>query len=150
MTRKDAAGHLLQQQQLEQQEQEQVQENPGKEELDQEQMISCWICLCEEPDEYGKLPERDCSCRGHSGFAHASCIIEYAKEKSKEAGEYDVHKFVDPWRICPNCKQRYQHELAIDLLYSCLSFTDETNPEKRALVQMRMLEALPFKIEGML
>mmetsp|Transcript_5527 Transcript_5527/g.9901 ORF Transcript_5527/g.9901 Transcript_5527/m.9901 type:complete len:215 (-) Transcript_5527:861-1505(-) len=149
MTKKDVAGHLQQRQQLERplERKEQVQGKPEKEELDQEKMTECWICLCEELDECGKLPERDCSCRGQSGFAHASCIIEYAKSKSKEAGEYDVHEFVDPWRICPNCKQRYQHELAIDLVNSCLSFIDETHPEKRAQDQSRMVQALRFKLQ---
>ena len=40
---------------------------------------SCYICLDEGPDEAGKPLVRDCSCRGDTaGFAHLSCIIEYA------------------------------------------------------------------------
>jgi hypothetical protein len=27
-------------------------------------MTSCWICLDDEPDQFGKPPVRDCSCRG--------------------------------------------------------------------------------------
>jgi E3 ubiquitin-protein ligase DOA10 len=46
---------------------------------------SCYICLDEGPDEEGKPLVRDCSCRGDTaGFAHLSCIIEYAKQKKKK------------------------------------------------------------------
>ena len=44
---------------------------------------SCWICLCDGPDENGQIPRRDCSCRGiDSGYAHLSCLVEYAKQKT--------------------------------------------------------------------
>ena len=46
---------------------------------------SCWICLCDEPDDTGLLPVRDCSCRGDSaGYAHLSCLVKYAQTKSTE------------------------------------------------------------------
>lgn len=41
----------------------------------------CWICLDDGPDEMGGMPRRDCSCRGHSGFAHLACLEEYAAQK---------------------------------------------------------------------
>ena len=44
---------------------------------------SCWICLEEEADDSGEPLRRDCSCRGGSGWAHLSCIVEYSKQKSK-------------------------------------------------------------------
>ena len=44
---------------------------------------SCWICLCDGPDDNGQIPRRDCSCRGtDSGYAHLSCLVEYAKQKT--------------------------------------------------------------------
>jgi len=44
---------------------------------------SCWICLYDGPDENGQIPRRDCSCRGtDSGYAHLSCLVEYAKQKT--------------------------------------------------------------------
>jgi hypothetical protein len=52
---------------------------------------SCYICLDEGPDEAGKPLVRDCSCRGDTaGFAHLSCIIEYADQKSKQAADADL------------------------------------------------------------
>ena len=51
-------------------------------------VASCYICLDEGPDEAGKPLVRDCSCRGDTaGFAHLSCIIEYAEQKSKQAAD---------------------------------------------------------------
>ena len=46
----------------------------------------CWICLDGGVDDMGKPIVRDCACRGSdAGFAHASCIIKYAKQKSEHA-----------------------------------------------------------------
>ena len=46
---------------------------------------ACWICLCEDPDDQEKPIVRDCSCRGNNaGFAHLSCLVNYAKMKSAE------------------------------------------------------------------
>jgi hypothetical protein len=45
---------------------------------------SCYICLDEGCDDEGKPLVRDCSCRGSTGFAHLSCIVEYAKQKSQQ------------------------------------------------------------------
>ncbi len=58
---------------------------------------SCYICLDEGPDEAGKPLVRDCSCRGDTaGFAHLSCIIEYAEQKSKQAADSDLDAFAMP------------------------------------------------------
>jgi E3 ubiquitin-protein ligase DOA10 len=50
---------------------------------------ACYFCLGEEADEEGKQPlVRDCSYRGGSaGFAHRSCLVKYAEQKCKQAGE---------------------------------------------------------------
>jgi hypothetical protein len=63
--------------------------------LSTEPAALCWICLEEGADNNdGKLPVRDCSCRGDAaGFAHLSCPIEeYAKSKSKNliGTSYDI------------------------------------------------------------
>jgi hypothetical protein len=72
-------------------------------------MASCWICLDDEADQYGKPPVRDCSCRGDdAGFSHVSCLVEYARRKSMEVDD-DPMDFIVPWTNCPNCKQGYQH-----------------------------------------
>jgi hypothetical protein len=46
----------------------------------------CFICLGEGDDDEGGPLVRDCSCRGDSaGFAHLSCIIQYAEQKSNSS-----------------------------------------------------------------
>jgi hypothetical protein len=90
-------------------------------------MASCWICLDDGPDRHGKPPVRDCSCRGDdAGFAHVSCVVEYARRKSSEA-DYPAD-FIDPWNRCEHCKHDYQNELRIDLLDEFKRFVDEQYP----------------------
>ncbi len=65
---------------------------------------SCWICLEEGKDNEGKSLVRDCACRGNTaGFAHMSCIIKYAMQKSEQATNY--HEINTAWERCPNCNQ---------------------------------------------
>lgn len=45
---------------------------------------SCWICLEDWPDEAGEPQRRDYACRGSSGFAHLSYLVQYATQKSRE------------------------------------------------------------------
>lgn len=121
---------------------------------------SCWICLCEEPDEEGKLPLRDCSCRGDTGagYAHVSCIVRYAKAKSNEAAN-NVGGFINndeafskAWIICPRCEQQYQHELSIELANSFLVFLDEEYPlsDKNFSNQRRKMAALRIKAKAIM
>lgn len=85
---------------------------------------SCWICLCDEPDEEGGLPIRDCSCRGSdAGYAHLSCLIKYAKAKEEKC----VNELSKVWKQCPGCNQRYQNDLALEMASSCMSFVGEDN-----------------------
>jgi hypothetical protein len=89
---------------------------------------SCWICLDDEADQYGKPPVRDCSCRGDDvGFAHLSGIVEYARRKSIEADTLD--DLLDPWKKCVQCKQYFQDQLRIDLSNECKNFVEEKYPE---------------------
>ena len=88
---------------------------------------TCYFCLDEGLDESGKPPVRDCSCRGNSaGFAHLSCMIEYAKQKSNQAAGKDFDKFTEPWYQCPNCKQQFKSQLSLDLTSAFVSFADAT------------------------
>jgi hypothetical protein len=58
----------------------------------------CFICLGDGDDDEGGPLVRDCSCRGdNAGFAHLSCIIQYAEQKSKQAKERDLNEFKEPW-----------------------------------------------------
>lgn len=100
---------------------------------------SCWICLDVEGPS-GEAPAvRDCSCRGDAGFAHASCIIDYAKSESNQAvanlrhcleigNRIDVisvlEQYRDLWCRCPNCKQFYFGPLGISIAEA---FTDMTS-----------------------
>ena len=86
---------------------------------------ACWICLEEGNDGEGKPPVRDCSCRGDAaGYAHISCIVEYAKVKSKQA-KNDAD-FERAWHICPNCNQQYQNQHRLDLASAFVSFAETT------------------------
>ena len=96
----------------------------------------CWLCHGEGPDESGKPLRRDCSCRGGSGFAHLPCIVEYAKQKTE-------HRL---WKICPNCKQRYQNELAVDLAHEFVSFVEEKSPGD----QRMYIRALSRKLHALM
>jgi E3 ubiquitin-protein ligase DOA10 len=51
---------------------------------------SCWLCLEEGLDNSGKPLVRNCSCRGSSGFAHISCIINFAESESKKAYTQEI------------------------------------------------------------
>jgi hypothetical protein len=85
---------------------------------------SCYICLDRGPDEAGKPLVRDCSCRGNTaGFAHLSCIIEYANQKSKQAA--DSTGYSTPWVICNNCKQQFQNQVSLDLSSAFVSFAEK-------------------------
>ncbi len=87
---------------------------------------SCYICLDEGPDEAGKPLVCDCSCRSDTaGFAHLSCIIEYAEQKSKQAADSDLAAFSTPWDKCNNCNQPFQNQVALDLSSAFVSFAEE-------------------------
>ena len=98
---------------------------------------TCWICLGADPDEMGQPLRRDCSCRGSSaGFAHLSCISQYAEHNSKEARSY--WKFSQPWMKCTHCRQSYQNELAVELASNFKAFAMRQYPNN----QMLHLEAM--------
>ncbi len=86
---------------------------------------SCYICLDEGPDEAGKPLVRDCSCRGTAGFAHLSCNIEYAEQKSKQADDSDPADFATPWATCNSCKQPFQNQVSLDLSSAFDSFAEK-------------------------
>ena len=49
----------------------------------------CWICH-EETKEIESGTEalvRDCACRGTSGFAHWTCLVQYAANKVADGGD---------------------------------------------------------------
>eukprot|EP00985_Skeletonema_marinoi_P027708 scaffold23173_cov168-Skeletonema_marinoi.AAC.1 len=90
---------------------------------------SCWLCLEEGPDDSGAPLVRDCSCRGHSGFAHLACLVQYAESKSMDLTERGAHmvshifeeKF---FQQCPNCKQSFQGDISYDMTKAQLAFIE--------------------------
>jgi hypothetical protein len=93
---------------------------PGKE----EDSPCCWLCLEEGPDASGKPLVRDCSCRGTSGFAHLSCAVKYAENKSRQAYERDEYSIVDFFVVCPNCKQNHQGDVEYDMAKTQVEFIE--------------------------
>jgi len=83
----------------------------------------CYICLDNGPDELGQPIRRDCSCRGSDcGFAHISCLIKYAQQKTEIWDGYSIGDLSEPWVMCPCCLQPYQNELAVDLANEFVSY----------------------------
>ena len=86
---------------------------------------ACCFCLDEGPDETGKPVVRDCSCRGNdAGYAHLSCMIKYAEQKSKSL--VGKHDFQEPWYKCLSCKQPFKAQLALEMTSAFISFTEST------------------------
>jgi tetratricopeptide (TPR) repeat protein len=128
----------------------------------------CWLCL--EEGELGKPLVRNCSCRGSSGFAHLSCAIKYAENKSRELYESEecAECCEDFFMVCPNCKQNYQGDVEyamakaqvefiereykndlvlyldalVDTLYSLLDFKDEQNRQDGEEICSKMLSII--------
>jgi hypothetical protein len=78
---------------------------------------TCYFCLDNGLDDAGQPLMRDCSCQGDStaGFAHQSCIIQYAQQ---------MRDFAQPWQDCIKCKQSFQGNLSIDLSSAYIPFTE--------------------------
>ena len=109
---------------------------------------SCYICLDEGCDDEGKLV-RDCSCRGSTGFAHLSCIVEYAKQKSQQDATSPTTKtFLAAWETCPNCNQLYQNQLSLDVASAFVSFAEKAYnyPGNDKWDKIRVVAALHLKI----
>ena len=114
---------------------------------------SCYVCLDEAPDEEGRPLVRDCSCRGPgAGFAHLSCIVKYAEQKSKQTanikGKLPTSSFSEPWDDCSNCKQPFKNQLSLDLSSSFVSFAEATdgNPGNDAFDKINVMTALRSRI----
>eukprot|EP00986_Skeletonema_menzelii_P006520 scaffold2479_cov153-Skeletonema_menzelii.AAC.7 len=91
------------------------------------EVSSCWLCLEEGSDASGKPLVRNCSCRGTSGYAHISCVINYAEHKGRQCygsinqNSSDVCRY---FKCCPNCNQEYQNDVQSDLSKAMVSFVE--------------------------
>ena len=87
--------------------------------------VRCWICLDEGPDESGNGLVRDCSCRGHSGYAHVSCLVQYGeKTTTHRIKDNEIHGISTLWTNCPNCLTRYNNDVAMELANQYVSFVE--------------------------
>ena len=114
---------------------------------------SCYICLDEGPDEAGNPLVRDCSCRGDTaGFAHLSCIVEYAEQNFQQAADSDLTGFSTPWVKCNNCKQPFQNQLVLDLSSAFISFVEEAYDfsGNGMCDKVKVMDALRHKIERLI
>ena len=115
---------------------------------------SCYICLDEGPDEAGKPLVRDCSCRGEAGFAHLSCIVKFAEQKSQQAAEVDadLDVFTDPWYVCTNCKQPFRNRLSRDLSSAFVSFAEEghVHPGNSVDDKLKVMVALKLNVNTLI
>jgi hypothetical protein len=126
-------------------------------------ITACWICLCEggdDDDDGGESLVRDCSCRGESaGYAHKSCIIQFATMKSTETSaknhtpQFDMPTFERAWHTCPNCNQQYQNQLRLDIASAYLEFAETTygHPDNNGdLDKRKIMNALKVNIDSIL
>jgi tetratricopeptide (TPR) repeat protein len=61
----------------------------------------CWVCC--EGESHSPLLFTGCGCRGSSGLAHISCLVQAATHN------------VDRWTSCPTCTQDFTGECEIGL-----------------------------------
>jgi hypothetical protein len=104
----------------------------------------CYLCLDGGVDMGAEEQlRRDCACRGtDAGFVHLSCLAGYAATKSKQA--IGMNEFIEPWRDCPSCHQKYQNMLRIDIATEFVSFVRRQYPSDTR----RQVESLHTKLRA--
>lgn len=116
---------------------------------------TCWLCLEEGADASGKALIRNCSCRGTSGYAHISCLVNYAEHKGRQCYESKNHNFSNVCRyfkFCPNCNQEYQNDVQCDLSKAMVSFVErklhDGTPQASYLRMIALVDRLFILSEG--
>ncbi len=80
--------------------------------------------------------------RAVQGFAHLSCLVNFAQHKYRPG-----HTLFKPWKNCPNCLQEYQNEVAIELADKFVSFAENKYPnDKVAHVEARCLRFITISL----
>ena len=103
----------------------------------------CWICHEEGTNELGEPLRRDCSCRGcDAGYAHLSCLVEYAKHQTEEWDGHDLNELFKIWSDCLTCKQRHQNELRVELAIEFLSFVETNYSDDQGMIVAALYEKL--------
>jgi len=77
--------------------------------------------------------------------------VKYAQTKSTEIlNNPNSRSLLDVWRTCPNCEQKYQHDLALDLSNSLVAFVEKMYPVfNTPMAYLAMIAALQTKIEAL-
>jgi len=107
---------------------------------------ACWICLEEEPDKTGGRLMRNCACRGETaGYAHISCLADYADRRSSEiAWNEEASKKYEcelPWRECPHCRQYYTGDVMIAMADMFVEKTKHLPVKDGRRLQALLMEA---------
>ena len=144
-------------------------DNADDEDGDDELHPHCWVCLDGDGDCNSWMTSwrqwmnnnnstdkveplrRDCSCRGLAGYAHLSCLAEYAMLNQNDLVHWDdqqYHKLRTLWTECHVCKQPYQNELSMDMTSVFLTDADRLPTKSSIDDRLDELASLAETLEG--
>ena len=106
-----------------------------------------WLNKNNSTDKIEPL-RRDCSCRGLAGYAHLSCLIEYARLNQDQWRGQQYHKLRTLWTECHVCKQPYQNELSMDMTSGFLYCCDKLPTKSSFDDRLDELASLAETLEG--
>jgi hypothetical protein len=105
----------------------------------------CYLCLDGGVDESDQPLRRDCACHGSdAGFVHLLCLTKYAAA-SKSNWPCTISEVIKPWEVCPNCRQEYRNELAVDIATEFVSYVRRQYPDDT----QRQVESLYVKLRAL-
>jgi hypothetical protein len=107
---------------------------------------------CKSAGDYGVEMQRLLLPGDSAGFAHLSCLAQYAEQKSKQASDGEMAAFSNPWRYCNNCKQPFENQLSVDLASAFVEFAEATygRDGNNKYDKMKVMESLRLNIVALL
>eukprot|EP00956_Cyclotella_meneghiniana_P000056 scaffold114_cov36-Cyclotella_meneghiniana.AAC.1 len=107
--------------------------------------LCCLFCCSDEPDKDSQPVRKEvCACRGDAGYFHVSCLVEFAKTKTKAAMDRGHVNLGEIWMECPTCKQDWTGGTLVDMSKESVSFVCEEYPDD---VELKIY-ALGIKRDG--
>jgi len=107
--------------------------------------LCCLFCCSDEPDKDGQPVRKEvCACRGDAGYFHVSCLVEFAKTKTKAAMDRRHVILRKIWLTCPTCKQEWTGGTLADMSKKCALFVCKKYPDN---VELK-IHALGIKCDG--
>ena len=107
---------------------------------------TCYICTEAVIQRTGEaLVSGFCACRGGSGYAHVSCLVEQAKVMVAEAEEnnWEGDRFMNRWGLwveCRLCEQPFYGPVKIAMGWGCYkTYAGRPALDKRHLMSMSVL-----------